>query len=80
MDRSQKPSFFREIRTFAIFFVAVFVLLLVFTNFQLFAYSFLSLFEPGIIPSAPITSSLISEDNGISTIVDTAQKNDAEIQ
>jgi hypothetical protein len=67
-------------RTFAIFFVAVFTSILVFTNLNLFAYNFRALFEQEIHPSAPISTSIISEDNNISSIVDTAQKNDIEIQ
>jgi hypothetical protein len=63
-----------------LFFVAVFVLILVFTNLELFAYSFSSLFEKEIAPSAPISVSIVSEDNNISSIVYTAQKNDIEIQ
>jgi len=75
-----KPSFRHETRTFVLFFVAVFVLILVFTNLELFAYSFSSLFEKEITPSAPISVSIVSEDNNISSIVDTTQKNDIEIQ
>jgi len=67
-------------RTFGIFFGAVFVIILVFTNLELFAYSFRSLFEQEIHPSAPISTSIVSENNNISSIVDIAQKNDIEIQ
>jgi len=67
-------------RTFGLFFGAVFVIILVFTNLELFAYSFRSLFEQEIHPVAPISTSIVSEDGNISTIVDTAQKNDVEIQ
>ena len=70
----------QEIRTFALFFGAVFVIILVFTNLELFTYSFRALFEKEIHPSAPISASLVSENNNISSIVDTAQKNDIEIQ
>ncbi|MEI6673370.1 MAG: hypothetical protein WCL02_09000 [bacterium] len=53
---------------------------MVFTNLELFAYSFRALFENEIHPSTPISTSLVSENNNISSIVDTAQKNDVEIQ
>jgi hypothetical protein len=76
----KKRSFLHETRTFAIFFGAVFVSILVFTNLELFSYSFRSLFEQEIHPTAPISTSIVSEDGNISTIVDTAQKNDIEIQ
>jgi hypothetical protein len=56
------------------------VIILVFTNFNLFASNFLGLFEDEIHPSAPISASIVSEDNNISSIVDTAQKDDVEIQ
>lgn len=79
-NHPQKRSFFKETRTFALFFGAVFVIILVFTNFNLFASNFLSLFEDEIHPVAPINTSIVSEDNDISSIVDTAQKNDIEIQ
>ena len=74
-----KYSFFREVRTFGIFFCSVFVIILVFTNFNLFASNFIGLFEGEVHPVAPISNS-VSEDNNISSIVDTAEKNDVEIQ
>lgn len=80
IDQPPKRSFFREIRTFALFFGAVFVVILVFTNLELFAYSFRSLFAEEIHPAAPISTSIVSENNNISSIVDTAEKNDVEIQ
>ena len=80
INQPKKPSFFREIRTFALFFVAVFVAILVFTNLELFAYSFRALFESEIRPSVPISTSIVSENNNISSIVDTAQQDDTEIQ
>ena len=80
INQPKKRSFWHETRTFAIFFGAVFVAILVFTNLELFAYSFRSLFEQEIRPTAPISTSIVSEDNNISSIVDTAQKNDVEIQ
>ena len=80
INQPPKRSFFREIRTFGIFFGVVFVGVLVFTNLNLFAYSFRSLFETEIHPSAPISTSIVSEDSNIASIVDTAQKNDVEIQ
>lgn len=80
IDQPPKRSFFREIRTFALFFGAVFVVILVFTNLELFAYSFRSLFAEEIHPAAPISTSIVSENNNISSIVDTAEKNDIEIQ
>ena len=80
IETSKKRSFRQEIRTFALFFVAVFVIILVFTNLNLFASNFVGLFEWEIHPIAPIATSIVSEDSNISTIVDTAQKNDIEIQ
>lgn len=80
IEQPQKRSFFQEIRTFAIFFGAVFVIILVFTNFNLFASNFVGLFEGEVHPVAPISSSIVSEDNNIASIVDVAQKNDVEIQ
>ncbi len=56
------------------------MIILVLTNLELFAYNFRALFESEIHPTAPIATSQISENNSISTIVDTAQKNDTEIQ
>lgn len=75
-----KSSFFREIRTFAMIFGIVFVIILVFTNLNLFAYNFRALFENEIHPIDPITTSIVSENNTISTILDTAERHDAEIQ
>lgn len=80
LTQEPKHSFLHEIRRFALIFVAVFVVILVFTNFNLFAANFRALFEDEIHPTAPIHTSLVSEDNAISTIVDTAEKNDIEIQ
>ena len=80
IDQSPRHSFFREIRTFAIFFGVVFVAILVFTNFNLFASNFIGLFEWEVHPSAPLNTSIVSEDGNISTMLDTAQKNDVEIQ
>lgn len=80
MTPEPKRSFFREIRTFALIFGIVFVVILVFTNLNLFAYNFRALFEDEIKPTAPISTSIVSENNDISTIVDTAEKNDVEIQ
>lgn len=79
-EQVKKPSFRQEIRTFVFFFGAVFVIILVFTNLELFAYSFRSLFEKEIRPSAPISTALVSADANISSIVDTAQKDNLEIQ
>ena len=76
----KKRSFFQEIKTFALFFAAVFVIILVFTNFNLFASNFLALFEQEIIPIKPINTSIVSENNNISSIIDTAQKDTIEIQ
>lgn len=75
-----KPSVWREMRTFAFFFGAVFVAILVFSNLNLFAASFRGLFADEIHGIAPISTSLRSQDNNIASIVDTAQKNDVEIQ
>lgn len=80
MTPRPKRSFFREIRTFALIFVAVFVGILVFTNLNLFAYNFRALFEKEVQPTAPIATSLVSENNDISTIVDEGEKNSVEIQ
>lgn len=67
-------------RTFALFFGAVFVIILIFTNFNLFASNFLALFEEETHPIAPIANSIVSEDNNISSIVDTAEQDILEIQ
>ncbi len=67
-------------RTFALIFVAVFVGILVFTNFNLFAYNFRALFENEVQPTAPIATFLVSENNDISTIIDEEEKNSIEIQ
>jgi len=75
-----KKSFWKEIRTFVLLFGFIFVGILVFTNFNLFAANFRALFADELHATAPINTSLISEDNDISTIVDTAEKNDVEIQ
>ncbi len=80
IDQPKKHSFLKEIRTFSLFFGAVFVIILVFTNFNLFAYNFIGLFENEIHAVAPISTSIVSEDNTISSVVDTTQKNDVEIQ
>lgn len=80
LAQPRKRSFFREIRTFALFFGAVFVAVLVFTNLNLFAYNFRALFAEEVHPVAPISTSIVSEDNNISAIVDGAEKNDIEIQ
>jgi len=80
IDYQKKPSLRQEMRTFAVFFGAVFVIILVFTNLNLFAYNFRALFENEIHPSAPISASIVSEDNNISSIVDTAEKDSIEVQ
>ena len=80
LTQEPKRSFLHEIRRFSLIFVAVFVVILVFTNFNLFAANFRALFADEIHPTAPIHTSLVSEDNAISTIVDTAEQNDVEIQ
>lgn len=75
-----KPSFRKEIRVFAVIFGVIFVVILVFTNFNLFASNFNALFAEEIHPTAPISTAIISENSDISTIVDMAEKNDKEIQ
>ena len=75
-----KKSFRKEIRTFVLLFGFIFVGILVFTNLNLFAANFRALFEDEVKPTEPISMSIVSEDNNISTIVDTAEKNDVEIQ
>lgn len=67
-------------RTFAIFFGVVFVAILVFTNLNLFASSFESLFAGEVHGIAPLSTTLVSQNNNIASIVDTEQKNDVEIQ
>lgn len=76
----KKPSFRQEIRTFVLFFGAVFAIILVFTNFNLFASNFLALFDEEIKPLTPINTSIVSENNNISSIIDTAQQDSIEIQ
>ncbi len=80
LDQPKKLSFWHEIRTFVFFFVAVFVSILVFTNLNLFASNFRALFAEETHPSAPISTSLVSQDNNIASLVDVAEKNDIEIQ
>ncbi len=46
----------------------------------MFAANFIGLFEGEVHPVAPISSSIVSADNNIASIVDVAQKNDVEIQ
>lgn len=75
-----KKSFLKEIRIFILLFGVIFVGILVFTNFNLFAANFRALFENEVAPIAPISTSIVSENNTISTIVDMAEKNDIEIQ
>jgi len=79
-NQPKKRSFLREIRTFGLFFAAVFVIILVFTNFNLFASNFIGLFAEEIVPSVPISTSLVSEDNMIFSIVDTAEQKTIELQ
>ena len=80
LNEQPKNSFRKEVRIFVFLFVGIFVGILVFTNFNLFASNFLGLFEEEIHPVAPMSTSILSQDNDIASIVDTAQKNDIEIQ
>lgn len=80
IEQPKKRSFGQETKTFVLFFVAVFVIILVFTNFNLFASNFLALFEEEAQPIAPIATSIVSEDNNISSIVATAHEDAIEIQ
>lgn len=80
INEEPKRSFRKEIRTFALLFGVIFVGILVFTNFNLFAANFRALFEGEIPSTAPISTSAISQDNAIATIVDVAEQNDVEIQ
>ncbi len=75
IQQPPRRSFWKEIRTFAFFFVAIFVGTLVFTNLNLFASNFRGLFEQEIQPIAPISTSTTSQDNSIASVVDTAEKN-----
>ncbi len=79
LNEQPKNSFRREVRIFVFLFFGIFVGILVFTNFNLFASNFVELFSDDVAPVAPISNS-VSEDNSISTIVDVAEKNDVEIQ
>ena len=80
IHETSKKSFWQEIKTFAVFFVVIFAWILVFTNFNLFASNFNALFSDDIHATAPIDTSVLSENSDISTIVDVAEKNDIEIQ
>ncbi len=71
--------FWKEIRTFAFFFVVIFVGILVFTNLNLFASNFRALFEGELHAIAPISAATLSQDNSIASVVDTAEKNSTEI-
>lgn len=80
MNSTPKNSFWKEIRIFIFLFASVFVGILLFSNFNLFAANFLALFSDWPEVIAPIESSLVSEDKDIATIVDIGEKNDIEIQ
>lgn len=80
MTEQPKNSLWKEIRTFVLIFVVIFVGILVFTNLNLFAANFRALFAEWPHAVAPIQTSIVSQDNDIATIVDTAEKNDVEIQ
>jgi len=79
---SEKPrfSFFREIRTLAIFFVVIFVGVLIFTNLNLFASSFASFFTEEAQPIDPIYTTQISQNNDIASIISTSQEQHDEIE
>lgn len=73
-------KFFGEIKIFAIFFAIIFVVILVVTNFNLFAANFVALFDEEIHAVAPINASIVSENNSISSVMLDAQQRDVEIQ
>lgn len=77
---TSKRKFWKEIRIFVLLFGVVFLGILVFSNFNLFAANFLALFSDGPQSLAPIEVSLTSQDNNIATIVDIAEKNDKAVQ
>jgi hypothetical protein len=63
-----------------LFFVFIFVVIFIFTNFNLFAANFLALFAEEAKSIAPITSTVASQNNDIASIVDVAEQYDIEIQ
>jgi len=75
-----KRTFWKEIKTFVLFFVFIFVVIFIFTNFNLFAANFLALFAEEAKSIAPITSTVASQNNDIASIVDVAEQYDIEIQ
>lgn len=79
-NRPSTYKFFGEIKTFAIFFAIIFGVILVVTNFNLFAANFVALFDEEIHAVAPISTSIVSENNSISSVMLDAQQRDVEIQ
>ncbi len=75
-----KKSFWKEIRLFILFFWLIFVGLLVFSNFNLFAANFVAMFSDWPQQIAPIDASLVSQDNDIASIVAQAEQREKEIQ
>jgi hypothetical protein len=54
--------------------------ILVVTNFNLFAANFVALFDEEVHAVAPINASIVSENNSISSVMLDAQQHDVEIQ
>ncbi len=80
IDWPSKNSLWKEIKVFVFLFASVFVGILLFTNFNLFAANFLALFSEWPEVIAPIESSLVSEDKDIATIVEIGEQHEREIQ
>lgn len=80
MNSQFKRSLWKEIRIFVFLFASVFVGILLFSNFNLFAANFLALFSDWPEVIAPIESSLIFEDKDIATIIDVGEQQEIEIQ
>lgn len=80
MNAAPKTSVWKEIRIFVFLFASVFVGILLFSNFNLFAANFLALFSDWPEVVAPIEASLVSEDKDIATIVDIGEQQEIEIQ
>lgn len=71
---------FGEMKTLSIIFVLIFGWILVVTNFNLFAANFMALFDGKIQTISPLSTSLISDDNTISSVMNEADQQNQEIQ
>jgi predicted PurR-regulated permease PerM len=69
----------KEVRVFVIFFVVVTVVMIVFTNINLFIASFNNLFDASVPKVQNITKTDSSENNDIATIIDKSDATTDEI-